>query len=67
MKVSKLIKELKKMPQDLEVAVAAHDNSELEIQQGISFVSIVDFDEVRRTSPVQKGDLGITGRYVILR
>ena len=31
MKVAELIKELKKMPQNIEVGVSAHDNSEFEI------------------------------------
>ena len=36
MMVKKLIRELKKMPQDMEVAFACHDNSEGEIQGVVS-------------------------------
>lgn len=64
--VSELIKELRKLPQNLEVAVSAHDNSELEIQQYIHSARVVDFDEVRANSWVDKCDMGITGKYVIL-
>jgi len=38
MKVKTLIKELKKMPRNLEVATASHDNADYEIQGFVSSV-----------------------------
>jgi hypothetical protein len=38
MKVKDLIKELKKMPQNLEVGMAAHDNAEYEVSGWVSSV-----------------------------
>ena len=43
MTVSALIKELRKLPQHLEVAVAAHDNSE-KIEKSYS-ISFIGYDE----------------------
>jgi hypothetical protein len=47
MKVKELIKLLKKMPQDLEVAVRDHDQSENELSCFINNVTITDFSTIK--------------------
>ena len=66
--VKELIRQLKKMPQNANVATTAHDNSELELQGYINQVELRDYDQVRETLGNLAGctDMGIKGKVVIL-
>jgi hypothetical protein len=46
MTVKELIKELKKLPGDLDVGVAAHDNDEWEIAGWVGTVDLFDREEL---------------------
>ena len=56
MKVKKLISELKKMPQNLEVGYAHHDNNEWEIAGDVFSVDLFDKDECECPSYVKGSD-----------
>lgn len=45
MTVRELIFELKKLPKDLQIVTAAHDNSDYEFQDFVNRVKVVDFSE----------------------
>ena len=55
MKVKELIRELRKMPQDMEVGIAAHDNSEGEVAGWVSSVweqDVIDFETEKKTGKI---------------
>ena len=66
MNVSKLIKELQKMPKNAEIAVVAHDNRPLEVQGFVHSIELRDFDKIRKSGVDCGDDFGITGKVVIL-
>ena len=51
MKVKELIAELKKLPQNLEVYMAAHDNGEFEVQDDVNRARLVDLNKMKPDEP----------------
>jgi hypothetical protein len=66
MTVKELIAELRTMPKNLEVYMAAHDNSEWEVQDDVNRAILVDLremDEDEPNPPLQE----MPTRWVVLR